>query len=550
MRLSNMKIWVQLLITIGVALLVVWSAVIAWQSHVYRETAIEQARGFSVSMHDVTMAGLTGMMVTGTVKQRDVFLDQIKQLDTIHDVRVLRGENVNKVFGPGSEQESAAPDDAEKEVLQSGKEIIRVESDSKGEYLRAVRPAIAKKNYLGKDCTLCHQVPEGSVLGVVSMKISLDNVNKIVAEQRLKSILAALITCIPVLFVIYPFIRKVVTRPLEDGVRIARGIAEGNLTQEIKVETTNETGRLLQALKDMNGSLVEIVTHVREGTDAIFIASQDIASGNQDLSSRTESQAGSLEETASSMEELTSTVKQNADNALDASRSAMSASEVAVKGGEIVSQVVNTMDAINGASKKIVDIISVIDGIAFQTNILALNAAVEAARAGEQGRGFAVVAAEVRSLAQRSAAAAKEVKTLIDDSVDKVNAGTKLVHEAGATMSAIVDGIRHVTEVVGDIANASNEQTEGIEQVNRAIIEMDTTTQQNAALVEKANAAAQSLQDRANHLEEVVSAFKLNMSDSFKSYTAPVIASATPLAIGTARHAPQLRVIANDTEEG
>jgi methyl-accepting chemotaxis protein len=394
-------------------------------------------------------------------------------------------------------------------VLQTGKEIIQVESDSKGEYLRTVRPTLALKNSLGKDCTLCHQVPEQTVLGVVSMKVSLDQVNAGLADQRLKSILAALLTCIPVLMLIYPFIRKVVTQPLEIGVKAARGIAEGDLSQKIEVRSSNEVGELQQALKDMTESLARIVGQVRVGTDTIFTASSEIASGNLDLSERTELQAISLEKTASSMQELTTTVNQNADNARRANQLAQSASEVAVKGGAVVAQVVDTMESINTSSKKIVDIISVIDGIAFQTNILALNAAVEAARAGEQGRGFAVVAAEVRSLAGRSAAAAKEIKTLIDDSVNKVGAGSALVHQAGTTMTEIVDSIRHVTDIMGDIATASAEQTSGIERVNDAIGEMNNVTHQNAALVEEAAAAAQSLQDQAGHLEQVVSVFKL-----------------------------------------
>ncbi|NMM36888.1 MAG: HAMP domain-containing protein [Glaciimonas sp.] len=506
-----MKIWVQLLVTIGISLIVVWSGVIIWQNYVSREVAIDQARGFSLSMHEVTMAGLTSMMVTGTVKDRAIFLDQIKQLNSIRDVRVVRGDGVTKMFGAGTAKDISNPDALEKQVLDTGKEVIRVESDSNGEYLRAVRPTLAQKNYLGKNCMMCHQVPENTVLGVVSMKISLDEANAALSRQRLKLILAAILTCIPVLLLIYPFIRKVVTQPLEAGIRIANGIAAGDLTQEIDVNSTNEMGKLLQALKDMNGSLVRIVGQVRQGTDTIFSASSEIASGNADLSSRTELQASALEKTASSMEELTSTVKQNAANAHQANQLAMSASEVAVKGGAVVSHVVDTMESINTSSKKIVDIIGVIDGIAFQTNILALNAAVEAARAGEQGRGFAVVAAEVRSLAQRSAAAAKEIKALIGDSVEKVDTGSALVHQAGATMTEIVDSIRHVTDIMGEISTASNEQTAGIEQVNDAIIEMDNVTQKNAALVEKATAAAQSLQDQAGHLEQVVSVFKLDV---------------------------------------
>jgi methyl-accepting chemotaxis protein len=266
---------------------------------------------------------------------------------------------------------------------------------------------------------------------------------------------------------------------------------------------------LLQALKDMNESLVRIVGEVRAGTDTIGTASGQIATGNLDLSSRTEAQAGSLEQTAGSMEELTSTVKQNADNARQANQLVVSASDVAVKGGAVVGQVVHTMGSIKESSRKIVDIIGVIDGIAFQTNILALNAAVEAARAGEQGRGFAVVATEVRNLAQRSAAAAKEIKALIGDSVEKVDAGSKLVDDAGATMNEIVTSVKRVADIMSEITAASQEQSTGIEQVNQAIAQMDEATQQNAALVEEAAAAAMSMQDQAGNLSMVVSVFKL-----------------------------------------
>lgn len=323
MRAARFKIWVQLLLTIGVSLLVVWAGVIVWQGYVYREAALKQARDFSLSMHDATMAGLTGMMVTGTIAQRDVLLDQVKQLGSIRDVRVLRGDSVIKAFGPGTAKDASAPDEHEKNVLQTGKEGFWVESDSKGEYLRAVRPALASKNYLGKDCMMCHQVPENTVLGVVSMKVSLDQVNEGLAEQQMKSVLAALITCIPVLLIIYPFIRKFVTRPLESGVGVARGIAAGDLTQKIEVNSHNEMGLLQQALKEMNESLVRIVSQVRNGTDTIFNASRGIAEGNADLSARTELQAGALEKTASSMQELTDAVSQNADNARKANQLAL-----------------------------------------------------------------------------------------------------------------------------------------------------------------------------------------------------------------------------------
>jgi methyl-accepting chemotaxis protein len=304
-------------------------------------------------------------------------------------------------------------------------------------------------------------------------------------------------------------VTRSITRPIGTAVAVAQTVAAGDLTGRIEVSSQDETGLLLQALKHMNDNLVNIVGQVHQGTSTIASASSQIASGNQDLSSRTEQQAGSLEETASSMEELTATVKQNADNARQANHLAASASDVARKGGDVVAQVVDTMGSINASANKIADIIGVIDGIAFQTNILALNAAVEAARAGEQGRGFAVVAAEVRNLAQRSAAAAKEIKALIGDSVEKVAAGSKLVDQAGATMGEIVASIERVTDIMAEITAASLEQSAGIEQVNQAISEMDQVTQQNSSLVEEAAAAANSLQEQAGNLMQVVGAFKL-----------------------------------------
>jgi methyl-accepting chemotaxis protein len=300
-----------------------------------------------------------------------------------------------------------------------------------------------------------------------------------------------------------------ITRPLHKAVQVAQTVAAGDLSSRIEVRSKDETGLLLQALKEMNASLVDIVGQVRSGTDTIATASGQIASGNLDLSARTEQQATSLEETASSMEQLTATVKQNGDNSRQAHTLALSASEVARKGGTVVSEVVDTMGEINASARKIVDIIAVIDGIAFQTNILALNAAVEAARAGEQGRGFAVVATEVRNLAQRSASAAKEIKELINESVDKVEAGARLVDLAGSTMEEIVVNVRRVSDIIGDITQASAEQTMGIEQINEAILQMDRVTQQNAALVEEAAAAAASLQDQSGALAQVVSVFQL-----------------------------------------
>jgi methyl-accepting chemotaxis protein len=304
-----------------------------------------------------------------------------------------------------------------------------------------------------------------------------------------------------------------ISRPLQEAVEIARHVSGGDLTSNIVVKSRDELGQLMQSLKTMNDNLARIVGDVRQGTDTIAAASTEIASGNLDLSNRTEQQAGSLEETASAMEELTATVKQNADNAIQANQLAETASAIAVKGSTVVSRVVETMASINESSKKVVDIIAVIDGIAFQTNILALNAAVEAARAGEQGRGFAVVASEVRNLAQRSATAAKEIKELIGNSVSKVDAGAALVDEAGATMGEILDSIKRVTGIMGDISSANREQTMGIEQINNAITQMDEVTQKNAALVEEAAAAAASMQSQSSSLASLVAVFKLNEQD-------------------------------------
>ncbi|MNR89013.1 Methyl-accepting chemotaxis protein II [compost metagenome] len=439
--------------------------------------------------------------------------DAVKELDILDEQKAIYLEALAQMtpFFKG---------DANFEKVSKGL-LIMAEELKRPRQFRDADQMEAFGKFLVNECSpLRRQIVADIGTVVTSMQKIVDvksNEAKLAAQESITIIIAISAAALLLSIGLGIFISRSITRPLNQAVLVAQTVAGGDLTSRIEVKSKDETGQLLQALKDMNQSLVGIVDEVRGGTATIATASNQIASGNMDLSSRTEQQASSLEETASSMEELTSTVKQNADNARQANSLSLSASEIAVKGGQVVNEVVITMDGINDSAKKITDIIGVIDGIAFQTNILALNAAVEAARAGEQGRGFAVVASEVRNLAQRSAAAAKEIKTLIDDSVGRVDTGSKLVAQAGSTMTEVVDSVKRVTDIMAEIMAASEEQSAGIEQVNQAISQMDHVTQQNAALVEQAAAAADSLKDQALQLEQTVSVFKIDGSVSHKA---------------------------------
>ncbi|WP_393947850.1 methyl-accepting chemotaxis protein [Kluyvera intermedia] len=349
--------------------------------------------------------------------------------------------------------------------------------------------------------------------------------------QAMWILFSVMIAVLAVIIFVWLGVRKTLIAPLNRLIDSIRHIAGGDLVKRIDVESHNEMGELAHSLRHMQGELARTVGEVRQGADAIYSGASEIAMGNNDLSSRTEEQAASLEETAASMEELTATVKQNAENARQASHLALSASETAQKGGKVVDNVVQTMRDITASSQKIADIISVIDGIAFQTNILALNAAVEAARAGEQGRGFAVVAGEVRNLAQRSAQAAREIKSLIEDSVNRVDLGSTLVESAGETMGEIVNAVTRVTDIMGEIASASDEQSRGIDQVGLAVAEMDRVTQQNASLVEESAAAAAALEEQASRLTQAVAVFRIQQGQANAERESVSTAAPTPATL-------------------
>ncbi|WP_305778368.1 methyl-accepting chemotaxis protein [Noviherbaspirillum sp. UKPF54] len=521
MSISNMKVGTRLALGFGSVCFLLLATVIIG---ITKLAALDAGTNLIIKDRWPKIAASTEIMAQTdriSIALRDMMLAESKearqkQLDELADARKVIEPNVEKlekmiVLPKGKElmQQMFA---ARSQYIASQKKLIALINEEKAAEARAhleneLRPLL--KNYKDAMRNL-----------VVFQEDLIDAAGK-ASDNNFTQARTLMITLGVLALMLAAFIGFVITRSLlkqlggepEYASSIAGRIAEGDLMVDVNV-SRNDQSSLLHAMRVMRDNLANIVAQVRQGTETIATASGQIAAGNQDLSSRTEEQAGSLEETASSMEELTSTVKQNGDNARQANQLATTASEVASKGGAVVSQVVETMGAINESSKKIVDIIGVIDGIAFQTNILALNAAVEAARAGEQGRGFAVVASEVRSLAQRSASAAKEIKALIDDSVQKVGVGAALVNEAGATMQEIVESIRRVTDIMGEITSASQEQVAGIEQISMAISQMDQMTQQNAAQVEQTAAASSAMQDQAGKLAQMVGVFRIGSTQA------------------------------------
>ena len=518
MNLSNLKIGAKLGIGFGiVASIVVLLGVFALLQ--IGQIAASEALIATNNLPSVEMAGKLDALTNDIrrVEARHVLATEPAQMDALEaqiasvrtEIQALEPE-AEKLFDSDTERRALADFKSHRDAWYGEWENLRPLSRKSGESMEAT--AAAAQAFAGKSqeffALALKDLQALSDYNKSEADASWAQAQQTIRSARLMASLAIVIALLVAVAIGITLTRAIVG-PLREAVAVAGSIATGDMTPTIHVQGSDETAQLLQALDSMRGSLVRVVSQVRTGSDSVATASAQIAQGNQDLSGRTEQQASALEETASSMEELSAQVKHNAENAHQANRLATSASTVAVRGGEVVGRVVETMKEINDSSRKISEIISVIDGIAFQTNILALNAAVEAARAGEQGRGFAVVASEVRSLAGRSAEAAKEIKGLINASVERVEAGSALVDEAGNTMSEVVSSIQQVSDLVGEISSASNEQSLGVVQVSDAIVQMDQATQQNAALVEEMAAAANSLNTQAGDLVRSVSIFKI-----------------------------------------
>ncbi|MBL8479347.1 MAG: methyl-accepting chemotaxis protein [Sterolibacteriaceae bacterium] len=537
-RVSDLKIWIRLTAAIWLMLLVAWVGMVFWESHVNRETAIEQAGEFSNSMHEATMAGLTGMMITGTVAQREVFLDQIKQLSIIRDLRVIRGENVSTVFGPGTARDATPSDGAEQETLKTGVESIKVQSDEKGEYLYVVRPALALKNYLGKDCVACHQVPEGTVLGAVSMKISLDHVNRKVSDQRMRSLLAVLLVSLPLLAFIYLFIRNVVTEPLEKLVGSLSEIAsgEGDLTRRLPVRGADEIGAAAHAFNQMMDKFRNLVAQVGESASQVSLAAHKLATNSSSVAASSARQDEKSAAATLAVEHLHASIQaiaQGMDQVHQQSRESKRRSE---QGNESLSHLIGAIGQVEGTVSEIASVVSQfmhsteaiasmtaqIKDIADQTNLLALNAAIEAARAGEQGRGFAVVADEVRKLAEKSGAAASEINHVTETLAEQAQDVRQSIGRGQAHIASSQGSLDAVAEVLATASSAVTEVGHGLDTIAAAtedqrrvsgdvagnIESIAAMSRDNALAVDQTAAAARQMEGLASNLQATVGRFR------------------------------------------
>jgi methyl-accepting chemotaxis protein len=537
MRFANMKIWVRLTVAIWLMLVIAWTGMIFWESKVNHDTAIAQATEFSASMHEATLSGLTGMMITGTIGQREVFLDQIKQLSIIRDLKVIRGEGVIKMFGPGTSKDNEA-DTIEQQVLQSGSPFVEVQKDTQGEFLRVVRPALASKNYLGKDCILCHQVPEKTVLGVVSMKVSLDSVNAAVSAQRIKSLFAAIIVSIPLLAFIYFFVGKVVTRPLEEMVAGLRSIAsgEGDLTRRLEVKSNDEIGQASKVFNDMMANFGNLVRQVSESAGQVSGAAHDLVTGAKQVADSSHQQYDKSRAVTAAVEQMVSSivnVAASTEKVHEQSRESLSRSHEGTQTlDRLITEISRVKNAVNEMAGAVTEFVSStvsitnmtreVKDIADQTNLLALNAAIEAARAGEQGRGFAVVADEVRKLAEKSAASANEIDGITRTLNSKSDAVRKSIAEGLAdiassekSLDAVANAISGSNESVEQVGNGLDSIAGATEEQRRVSTEAFTNIEAIAAMahhnsdaVEQTANSAQRLEDLANQLQSTVGRFR------------------------------------------
>jgi methyl-accepting chemotaxis protein len=538
MRLSDLKIWVRLTAAIWIMLVLAWTGMIVWESHTNRATAIQQAQEFSQSMHEATLAGLTGMMITGTVGQRDVFLDQIKQLSIIRDLKVVRGDGVIKQFGPGSAKDDTKPDAVEQQVLASGVEFVEVQSDEKGEFLRVVRAAKAQSNYLGKNCLMCHQVTENTPLGVVSMKISMERVNAAVSAQRIKSLIAAFVISIPLLAFIWVFIRNVVTRPLDEMVEGLRSIAsgEGDLTRRLPIKGKDEIGEASTAFNEMMTKFSALVRHVSETAGQVSSAARDLAGSAQKVMTGSHQQSETSATTAAAVEEMAASITSVAERAEQLKLQARESLRRSEEGNQSVTQLMEGMRQVESTVQQLADAVThfvesanaitsitrEVRDIADQTNLLALNAAIEAARAGEQGRGFAVVADEVRKLAEKSAASASEIDTItraltqqsdtvrqsINEGLEHLGESQRSVETVAGVLTSASASVAEVGSGVDAIAEATEEQRRTSDRVTGNIEAIAGMARDNTDEVDQTAASASRLESLANQLQGQVGQFR------------------------------------------
>ncbi|MBS4098415.1 MAG: HAMP domain-containing protein [Sulfuricella sp.] len=536
-KIRDLKIWVRLVVGITLILALAWSGMILWATNEQRSTAIEQARDFSQSVHRMTMAGLTGMMITGTIAQRAVYLDQIRQSEDVRELRVIRGENVSKVFGSGEPGETQT-DAVEQQVMQTGKSYFQVVNDGKGESLRAVIPVPALKNYLGKDCLTCHTVPEGTMLGAVSMRISLDKVNATVRSFSYQIILVALGLLIPVILFVYVFITRSVTSPLDYVSAGLRDIAEGegDLTRRLKVEGHDEISEVSRVFNIFMDKLQSIICEVKESAERVLTTTNSLAEVSAQVAANSQVQSSEAYSMAAQVEIMTYNIDGVASQAEHVQEISTQSSELSTHGSEVIHKAAAEMSQITEAvsdssqilqelgkqSDQISAIVNVIKEIADQTNLLALNAAIEAARAGEQGRGFAVVADEVRKLAERTANSTQEIASMIGkiqsgtkaainsmvSGVERVNEGTSLAHQAGEAINQIKSGVQQVVEAVSEISVSLKEQSQANAENAHKVESIAKLSEENSQSFQETANTIRLLEELAINMQNVVGRFK------------------------------------------